>query len=459
MTALSSRTVLSTIVLSSALCVWSNPSASQVRSESTQQAKVAWLKQCISATDHRVAGEGESNFKAALAGLAGDLLGAGVSALGDAIERASREHAFSAEGLTRFNYYRIDLNTPSGVALKPAFGAAEGCLALSLEIPDAKVGLDDGNETARENVGLDRRPQLYVEARLIPLREGVYVQPAYVAYLAPIPGAPDKSTSIELHYSFSTPAAGTENGGRGVVFALAQIKLPRLRPGVGTKLGAEQLMSFGSAALAHRGREAIEAQRNSIAQVFDAVPAAIASVDAAKRALARAERRLQNLPADVDAKARRDAEDAVVLARDLLEDGERELATAREEKEMLEESLSGPLTGGITTAAVRFSAIRDANKFGLAVATALRGRASEFGTALSTNLTAATESPPPTWTTEDTALVLAMSNAAAERALATAKVNGDADEIFQKELELRNSKAQANQAAAAAKKPLPFPGL
>lgn len=437
-----------------------SPVSAQAHTESVQQAKVAWLDKCLSAKDHRVAGAGEGIFSGVLAGLAGDLLGAGVTALGDALERASREHAFSAEGLARFNYYRIDLAAPLGVALEPTFGAANGCLALSVQTPGAQVGLEDGKAGDRKNVGLDPRPQVYLEARLIALRDGFYVQPAYLAYLAPMSGAPKKASATELHFSFSTPAAVTENSGRGAIFALAQIRLPRLTPGPQTILDAEQLMHLGSAALAHRGKETIEAQRSSIAQVFEAVPAAIDAVESAKHALARAEKRLKALPANADAATRKDAIDTVELAREGVEDRELNLAEAREKKGTLEENLGGSLAGGITTAVVRFTVIRDANKFGMAIATALKGKAATAGTALTTHLTAAAPAAPPAWTEADTALVLAMSNAAtAERALATAQAAGDAAAIFEKEIALRNAKAQANQAAAAAKKPLPFPEL
>jgi hypothetical protein len=147
----------------------------------------------------------------------------------------------------------------------------------------------------------------------------------------------------------------------------------------------------------------------------------------------------------------------VEAAREGLEDGEFALTEARHKKEKLDENLSGSLDGGITTAVVRFSAIRDANKFGLAVATALKGKAAAAGTALTTHLT---EAPPPAWTAADTAFVLAMSNVAtAERAFNVAQKVGGNAAIIEKGLALRNAKAEANQAAAAAKKPLPYPDL
>jgi len=458
MTALHRPRNIGLIAALSLLCLLlANSTAAQTRSESVQQAKVVWLNQCLSASDQPVAGAGEGIFAGVLAGLAGDLLSAGVTALADALESASREHAFSAEGLARFNYYRIKIDASEGPVLEPSFGKAEGCLALSLAIPGAKVALDDGKGKDREKLGLDPRPQVYLEARLIALRDGFYVQPAYLAYLAPMPGAPSRPSNVELHFSFATPAAVTENSGRGAIFAVAQIRLPRIAPGKDTILKSDQLMNLGSAALSHRSKEAFDAERTRIAQVFDAVPAASDAVDAAKLVLARAEKRLKALPAGADAKTREAASEAVETAREGVEDQERALQQARQKKEKLLEHLSGSLSGGVTTAVVRFTAIRDANKFGLAVATALKGKAAAAGTALTNHLT---ETPAPAWTEADTGWVQAMSNVAmAERAFNIAQKTGDSSAVLEKELALRNAKAAANQAAVAAKKPLPYPHL
>lgn len=433
--------------------------AAQTRSETISQAKVAWLDQCLFAAPHVSMGKGEGVFTDVIAKLAGDFVGAGVNALGEALEAASQEHAFSAAGLARFNFYELAVETHSNLArIRPRSTKSQGCLVLSLKIPGGGKGLDTHGDALKSH-GLDESPHLYLETRLVSDEEGFYVQPVYFAYLAPIPGAPKKSSAVELHLSFAVPAAANENGGRGSIFALAQISLPKVAPSPDTYLDTNQLRAYGSAVLPLRSREPLESLRAQVQSALSGPAAAEDAVQSADRSLTRARLRLEKSK-DADPKSLAALRDLVTNASEAVEDRALERDAAEAKRESMLTSIGNGVTGGVVTAHVRVSVIRDANKFGLTVSRLLKARSAEFGGALATHLTPAPQAVKPAWTEKDTALVAAMSAVTlAEHALTTARASGDTSAIIAQEVAVRNARASANQAAAAAGQPLPFPDL
>ncbi|HVH36123.1 MAG TPA: hypothetical protein VM847_18650 [Tahibacter sp.] len=405
-----------------------------------------------------------------LAGVAGDLTTAGMNALGAALEEASREKGFSAAAWTEFPYYRIDLTTDSATgALTPSQrpwpqAVSSICLVLSYRntdlaerpieaaeitsiVPDIKIG---NVITEWTNYGLSSSPDLYVEAELQKREDGFIVRPVLVWYRQALPKAPKRELVTELHATFSTPAAPSAETSNGQSFAVARIRLPNMQPD--RQLGAAALARYASVVVPARPMTGSAtdvlarlnqvtsdwlANRKSVTELKRSVEAAEAAAQAPG---ASAETKAKVAPLRLQLAA---AEDAARIA-DL------RLNALKGEKY--------PLMTGSTNVQFRFTVVRDANKFGLALANSLKTRSAALGQAVTTSLTPT--APGPAWTAADTNYVTAMTGVeSAQRALDVALAGGDATAIFEKQIALKNAKAAANAAAAASNRPLPFPGL
>ncbi|MGH8110112.1 MAG: hypothetical protein ACREO1_15495 [Arenimonas sp.] len=400
-----------------------------------------------------------------LAGMAGDLVTAGLDSLGAALEEASREKGFSVLGTTSFAYYRIDKPDASTFnqikvtsALTPG---ASKCLILSFKNPTKKpapfstdalvdLGLNLDKNTEWPNYGLPANPDVYVEAELQKRQDGFVVRPVLVWYRNVIPGAPKRALPAELHVIFSVPAAPTGDNGSGTVFALARIRFPNISPG--TVLVANDLKSFSSSILLER------VTTGSPETVRQQLTAALANLEANTKSIATLEKALKRAKAIAEeADATQEEKTNVIAIGDQLDEAKAETKKLQyfNDKAL---KMSYPIPVGSTNVQVRLTIIRNANKFGLAVAKALQARSKTLGEAVTNRLAPQTRAS--AWTAADTNYVTAMTAVEnAQRSLDIAIAKGDATEIFAAQIALKNAKAAANAAAAASDRPIPYPNL
>ena len=165
--------------------------------------------------------------------LIGELSGAALTAAGDALERASEEHGFVAEGRAAFPFYTLDVGEAAATLRQ-----SPACLVLFRQGTDGKSlaimqgedlkGLDardfaqygglraihdvQNSTAALKSLGLDGAPDLYVEAELIGSTDGFIVRPVFAWYRNALPGAPAKAARTELHLTFGTPSAADDAG-------------------------------------------------------------------------------------------------------------------------------------------------------------------------------------------------------------------------------------------------------
>jgi len=434
---------------------------------------VAVLETCPVTLASDVKGEGTARSGESLgliggtlvAGLAGDLVTAGLNALGSALEEASREKGFSAIGNSSFDFYAVQKEAVYTVeeitvkpdlapdlfkclvisyAAKPAFGAADPTVAAELK----SQSLGPKSSDAWANAGLPQNPDVYVEAMLQPRRDGFVVRPAFVWYRHPFPKAPKKESPAELHTSFSIPSGPT--GETAALFALARMRLPKVAPGAMVR--APALKAYASGVLPHRPTDGSpERTRAAFALALTNLETNLEEVRKATRAVDRAETAAAAPGATAETKAK------VQPLKDFLEDAITKTKPLQDRWDAMSAGPS-PIYNGSTNVGARFTVVRDANKFGMAIAAALKGRAAATGQAITTELTPA--APKPAWSAVDTGYVTAMTAVAlAQRALDTALAGTDADAIFAAEIALKNAKANANAAAAASDRALPFPGI
>lgn len=462
------------IVMLALLAAYSlTASAQTTRSDSEFVAQSIVLDRCIlskpSATSDDMPRHPESLSLATgtfLAGIAGDMVAAGANALGAALEEASREKGFSAAASTSFTYYHITrqdlqdnelprlrleprLREVSSICLIVSYRGAASKLAPPTPTELAALSLDDGTKKWR-GYGLPESPDVYVEAELQQRNDGFLLRPVLVWYRGALPGAPKKASATEFHAAFSVPAAPAADASAGQVFAVARVRLPNLAPG--SVLGAAALIRHTSLIIPSRattGSPAELLQRTT--QVVTDSAANMKLIVETKRALEYAEKAASQPGASAETKAK-----VTTLELQLLGAEDAAIELKGKLKALKDETF--PIEAGSTNVQARFTVIRDANKFGLALAAALKSRSTALGTAVTAQLTPAAQAP--AWTTNDTTYVTAMSAVeTAQRALDIATASGDEGAIFEKRLALKNAKAAANAAAAASNRALPFPGL
>jgi hypothetical protein len=427
------------------------------------------------------------------AGIAGNLVTSGLNAIGSALESASQEKAFVAEGVSSFTTYRVDNGgkptdkwqaipdlevevLPDG-AIGPVpdqskAETAERCVVLIMQASrkgsrtppmiDAKAIQDafsaSGIPAARaanaekrlKALGVTTLPILYVEAELIGASDGLVIQPVLIRYAAPLPGAPKGTTATELDVSFAVPAAPNTTD-IGTVFALARIPLPEMAPvtnnGAGsgaTVLNRYALQAYASVVVPMRSTsgltDTVQSARNGIVTSIDTKKAQVAQL---REALRLAQRKLDQ---NKDASKTQD----LTNARD---DGQLALTDAiADQAKLTQAARADVLLAGSTNVKARFLVIRDANEFGLALAKALKAQADATGKTVTDKL-----APEPAWTSKDTAYVEAESAVrAAQRAVDDAITAGETTKVPGLQDAVIAAKAKANEAAVASGRQPPY---
>ena len=454
-----------TIALAAGLSGWlvaATPATAQ-RAETTTPAIVFESPKCLLTPDGVLAGEREATSEffgplvaSLFAGFAGKLVESGVNALGDALDAASREQGFVAEGSAAIRFGMIDPG--ASVEQQAAFRPTERC--ISLYVPSGSGDIADilsdttltrngtlrfdwtGDEVAQLAIindlrrkGVTDMPRLYAEAVILPGKEGFVFRPTLVWYESALPGAPKGSTAAEMHVLFATPGyeAGTPGIGEG--FAGARLALPRLAPE--SVLDWNQLAGSRSVWLPLRPTEGVI---DTAVQAHNAAKTAVATRTAelakAERALAAAKRLQLRDPGP-------EADEAAIVADEARQEADAALKAARLS---LGDGLSEP--AGATNMQLRIVVIRDANRFGQAIAKALKSQAEAAGKGVTERLT-----PQADWEEEDTAYLTAMITVEQkQKAYDDAVAAGEAAAITAAGDELRLAKAKANEAAVAARK-------
>ncbi len=401
-----------------------------------------------------------------LAGLAGDLVTAGLNSLGAALEEASREKGFSVVASTSFPYYAIDSqmvgrdhHVTVATKLKDAVSL---CLVLSYagSAPernrsraakaDKALSADElsrGSKAWKDN-RMPAAPSFYLEAMLQKRADGFVVRPTFLWYANALPGAPNKALPAEIHVAFATPSA--PSGEAAATFALTRIRLPTIAPG--TVMRADELLRSTSPVLPARPTSGSpDAVKSAYSTALSDLASNGREIESLERLLARARSAAADPEATKEDKAKvHTLEDQLLAAKD-------KTAMLRHIR-MQATTVTPPLEVGSTNVSVRFTVVRSANQFGLAIAKSLQARGKTLGEAVTTHLTP--QAPSPVWTSQDTTYIAAMNAVlSAQRSLDTAIAAGDADAIFNAQIALRNAKAAANGAAAGSNRPVPYPGL
>lgn len=209
---------------------------------------------------------GASVFLGVLANFVGDVAGAGLNALGSALDEASREKAFGAEGRTNFEFYTIDPSEPE--LLRVNAGGSASCLILTVyEAPqsraDAMPALPDSYVTDPQTAVISkpggiplnkleadalidhlendtREIKFRIESELVAMDDGFYLRPIYIDYRSAFAGAPRRrEIPAELHVTFATVGSVSDSAAKENLFGIARIPLPELRPGM--RLWEDQL--------------------------------------------------------------------------------------------------------------------------------------------------------------------------------------------------------------------------
>lgn len=454
-----------------AIALSAAPAAAQ-RAETTKRADLEVTEDCIIAPlelteaqyNAKSGNEQREIFGALFAGLAGTVIQTGVSALGGALEKASKERGFIAQGHQGLYLHKIAkayLSPQTGVTLAEIVRPRR-CLRLSLNstakqspkelsqtegylpLQEAIDGTGFSVPADKEfhEVGGGRPPALYVEAHILPIRGGVIVQPMVVWYNERFSGASRKASRSELHVNFALPSADNP-------YAVARMTLPKIAPG--TVLNWKELEKYTSLIVAPRPN-ANDVEKELAATNVKLQKFSTASIEKTKadRALTLAKEKLDAARAKGEGVF---AAEQVVKAAQWTKD-DADVASSAAFKAARNATKS--YETGATNITARFVIIKDANKFGLAVASALKGQAETLGNTVKTELT-----PTPDWTAADTTYISAMTAVQSkqseyDRALADGK---DAATLQTLADALVVLKAKANEAAVGVNKPLPFPNL
>jgi hypothetical protein len=221
------------------------------------------------------------------------------------------------------------------------------------------------------------------------------------------------------------------------------LKLPKIAPG--QTLAWDDLRSSTSPMMAARPTAGvIDTALTNANGAYTALATRKREQIVADRALLAAEARLKAKPQDADLLAVRTA------AADAAKDAQAAVSLADTAANAIGDS---PV--GATNVSARFVVIRAEDKFGMALAKALKGQADAAGKAATEAL-----APKPEFTANDTAYLAAEATLAAkQREYDAAVTSGDAAIIAKLLGELNVAKAKVNEAAVAIKRPIPYPGL
>lgn len=275
--------------------------------------------------------------------------------------------------------------------------------------------------------------------------DGFVLRPNFIWYAQALRGLPRGRVATEFHASFLVP--GTAEPATGA-FAVARIMLPPMQPGdVYTR---ERLASYTSAVLPLRPTT------GSVDTLKTAVDGALTSIV-----------NESNTIEDETLKHRHALEDAGAAGADAAAKAKpttvhRLIETAEMRRDRAQRQLNQLLptakTLGSTTVLARIAFIRQPDRFGLAIAQALKARAPAVAASVGTALNA--ELNPTKWSPLDTTLVQAAGLVGtSQQAYDAAMAGTDAAAQKQALAALNNAKAAANAAAEAADKPLPYPEL
>lgn len=462
------------------LALFPSPSVAAERAESVQSVRMVTAPECLLTPNAALDTERNQTLESAgiiatlVGGIAGDLVGAGLNAIGEALEEASKEKGIVSEATGHFLSGRVE---PPGGAFRTArFVPAESvCLILYSPGTAALAGLgsepkidllrqtaaraqaplqgfDPGTgaltlegKKALEAAGVTAIPSLYVEAQVWALREGVVVRPVLVWYRDQMKGAPSKMAASELHVSLATPAAPSTVD-IGAPFAGARMILPRVKPG--DLLTWNDLRASTSIVMPPRPTAGyIDTQVTAVNTLHTTVGTRKQEERTAKRSFESAERKHT-------AKPTAETAEALAAATTVYTDAQSDRAAAETARDAFTGMRAGPVN-----AKLRFVVIREPNQFGLALAKALKTRSAATGTAVGTAITDAM-TPKPQWTGDDTAYVQALNALdAKQREYDAAVASGDSAAIALKGDELRLAKAKLNEAAVKLNRPIPYPSL
>lgn len=438
------------------------------RAETVKPAFVFERDQCIFTPDSELQPERDRTAEffgpviaAIVAGLAGDLIKSGINAGGDALDVASQEHGFVAEGVTDIKFGAIDPGDDHGK--QATFSMTEHCLSLYMPSGEGRIQdmFTDPTLIAKDikfdwlknpqaqtalandlkNLGMTSMPSIYAEGVMMPGKEGFIFRPTFLWYRTVLKGAPRARTAAEMHVLFATPGFDASKPSIGTGFAGARLTLPKIAPG--DVLDAKDLRGSRSVWLPLRPTA------GSIDSTLQSINATHALVTTRTAELAKAER---TLAAAKRAKARKpgpEADEAVQVAQEGRDESKAALDTVTDAGGMEHRP------AGATNVQLRVVVVRDEDKFGKAIASALKGQAETAGKAVTDTLT-----PKPDWAATDTGLITAMIAVEQKQKLYDdAIAAGDAAAMVATGQDLRIAKAKANEAAVAAKKPLPFAGI
>lgn len=437
------------------------------RTEIVRQARMFAAESCLitpdAATDPELADATKESVLLAgvVAGLAGELVKVGLTAAGDALESASKEKGIVKEATTTFFMSRVNargdslktaritskptclilfadgLGDINGFASDPQLKAA---LTRAATADGASLPLYDGTTTVVDTLkeaGIEALPSLYVEARVIPIREGIVIRPVLVWYRERLDRAPSSKAAAELHVNLAVPGAAD----LGTSFANARLLLPKLSPG--DALNWKTLKSSTSVVFGGRPTTGFVETR------LASMNTAYALVGTRKKEVVIAERTLASTLRKDKAKSTIETREAVEAARLALSDAKSDQASANASADTLES-----VPAGATNAKVRLVVVRDENAFGLAIAKALKGQAEAVGKAATPALIPKSE-----WAATDTGYATALAAVATkQREYDTAVGIGSVD-IAKLGDELFVLKAKLNEAAAASNRPIPYPSL
>ena len=442
-------------------------------------------------------------------GLLGDVVGAGLNAVSDALKQASRAQAFSVEGRTVYPFYILRVpehDSAPVLETKPA----EGCLVLQMRSPPPAdedmlqpegTGYEPGDRgdpaarAAAEKAASLFEPVLGrllldVELKVQASGDGMIVQPVYVHYVSPLAGAPGKGRlPAEIHVVFSTAATdGASESGQA--FAASRIQLPSI--GVGDEWYADQLAAT-SGVLALRPHSGVIAGiEGNVGAKLRAHADKVAELDTLRAQLAyltsvtdRAQPKPATsgrLGASGSLASEVGPQPAMVIVpqdRDRLVDlppfvgdgvpDQTAVPDLRKRMAAIELEIVGlrtalnatpSLTPGLeemkvraTTVDARLVLIKDENKFGMAIANALSTRATQAASAITTYVGQVW----PAWTTADSDYFLALDTVRVAAAdLSAAQVGGDKAAISAETSRLVTAKLDLNVKAVASHRAPPY---
>lgn len=452
-------------------------------------------------------------FTPIVAGVIGDAATVLVNTGAAALEEASRARAIGVLGTTSFEFYRIRMHEGAGVDLAPNFGpdadSGQACLILEA-IPDTP--LESGAPIYAEITLRPRKDGFILEPVYVAYAEALPGAPAHKKLAAELhiefstPGVTTAGVYTAQVFGLARiPLPPLEPGDirEGPGLRLQSEVLP-FRPEDGSIATARTRLTVPATAEARR-EELFAARVRFLSTIGRRFPDGLPSSDevavffecvtqplpTALRPEAEDADDTDAAPAMVPARPRLTPEQELAERRRYVEDDNNACAAAKAELAELEAAAlkadeagyktarstlvlaeaawlaaassaqsaaearrSEEVEGGSTSVRVRFVLIKNENRYGTAIATALKARAASVGTAV------AGEVGPEVWTIQGVEAAQAQLKVnRAATALATAQASGDEALIRAAEDALVTARLELNVAETAAGRTAPYPGL